>query len=334
MAWHVDIWHAAIWRVAVFALLRSACGASRLAPAQLVRLSSLNHSSRARRSTTMLGGLNIALCVLATDPPEMFSSFSPLNHSTLRPPPSPGPPGTHSRHGHCFVTHKWGHELLKKLIRDHHLPCKMAPRIPSAVPEQSVVVARNVHESIVSGYLYHRSGHECWVSQDGVPNPYPSGGNDWLRRTAWPKSVTAVPFDKRFVKNPNLCEVLAAVPQRVGLGIYAEFALRRFIMDPVSLRLSRDGNPMRVLYVCMEDLAKGGIQRDAMLEEMRGHLEGVPRGVRTARRQLAYNGSHSTFGMVTAEEREQLLALVSSFDREYFNGTLRRAQALFQCAQR
>ena len=250
----------AIWRVAVFALLRSACGASRLAPAQLVRLSSLNHSSRARRSTTMLSGLNIALCVLATDPPEMFSSFSPLNHSTLRPPPppSPGPPGTHSRHGHCFVTHKWGHELLKNLIRDDHLPCKMAPRIPSAVPEQSVVVARNVHESIVSGYLYHRSGHECWVSQDGVPNPYPSGGNDWLRRTA--------------------------VPQRVGLGIYAEFALRRFIMDPVSLRLSRDGNPMRVLYVCMEDLAKGGIQRDAMLEEMRGHLEGVPRGVRTARR--------------------------------------------------
>ena len=160
------------------------------------------------------------------------------------------------------MTHKWGHELLKNLIRDDHLPCKMAPRIPSAVPEQSVVVARNVHESIVSGYLYHRSGHECWVSQDGVPNPYPSGGNDWLRRTA--------------------------VPQRVGLGIYAEFALRRFIMDPVSLRLSRDGNPMRVLYVCMEDLAKGGIQRDAMLEEMRGHLEGVPRGVRTARRQLAY----------------------------------------------
>ena len=142
------------------------------------------------------------------------------------------------------------------------------------------------------------------TSVGSVKTAYQSGGNDWLRRTA--------------------------VPQRVGLGIYAEFALRRFIMDPVSLRLSRDGNPMRVLYVCMEDLAKGGIQRDAMLEEMRGHLEGVPRGVRTARRQLAYNGSHSTF-----EEREQLLALVSSFDREYFNGgTLRRAQALFQCAQR
>ena len=57
------------------------------------------------------------------------------------------------------------------------------------------------------------------------------------------------------------------------------------------------------------------------------------RRVRSTTREFApeITGDH---GMVTAEEREQLLALVSSFDREYFNGTLRRAQALFQCAQR
>ena len=68
---------------------RFCLGARSLAAAKLVWLSSaelaqvlLSHP----RSTTMLSGLNIALCVLAIEPPEMFSSFSPSAEATMAAP--------------------------------------------------------------------------------------------------------------------------------------------------------------------------------------------------------------------------------------------------------
>ena len=81
----------------------------------------------------------------------------------------------------CSTTHKWGSVLLRSLWIKHELPCSYGKHIEPTIANRSVVVARNVLKSVVSGYLYHKSGRECWVDEHGVPNPLPKGGNDWLR---------------------------------------------------------------------------------------------------------------------------------------------------------
>ena len=64
------------WRVAVFAEpVRAEPLETRAGPDSSAELAQVQLSHP--RSTTMLSGLNIALCVLATDPPEMILSSSP-----------------------------------------------------------------------------------------------------------------------------------------------------------------------------------------------------------------------------------------------------------------
>jgi hypothetical protein len=47
-------------------------------------------------------------------------------------------------------------------------------------------------DAVISGYLYHKSGHECALDANWKVNPFPRGGNDWARHTAWTRYVTKV----------------------------------------------------------------------------------------------------------------------------------------------
>ena len=238
----------------------------------------------------------------------------------------------------CATTHKWGTILLKQvLIPKYGLSCTFKGRIAHRLPRNSIVVARNVQESIVSGYLYHKGGHECWLDINGTPNPYPQGGNDWLRERNWAKVVNSVPYTAGYQANTNLCEVLASAPVEMGLGIYAEFALRTFLTAPMMLRSTGNAG-VPVLYICMEDLAElaatNQSQLDVDMEQVRQHLL-LGGDVRPdASRRRLYEGGHSTHGMVTSEERTELVALVNKVDKAYLKEQLQRAQALFQCGPR
>ena len=37
---------------------------------------------------------------------------------------------------------------------------------------RDVIVTRNIYESIASGYLYHKTGKECWLSSHGLPESF------------------------------------------------------------------------------------------------------------------------------------------------------------------
>lgn len=45
---------------------------------------------------------------------------------------------------------------------------KIRPQyIPSDGDFRHVLVARDIYQAIASGYLYHESGHECWLTFNG-----------------------------------------------------------------------------------------------------------------------------------------------------------------------
>ena len=52
--------------------------------------------------------------------------------------------------------------------------------LSNATDYRHVVIVRNMFESIVSGFLYHKSGHECWLSFNGQKNGHEknSTGNE------------------------------------------------------------------------------------------------------------------------------------------------------------
>ena len=238
----------------------------------------------------------------------------------------------------CATTHKWGTVMFRELIKSENLNCTLQERIVPPLREGSIVLARNVQESIVSGYLYHKAGRECWVDENGTPNPFPSGGNDWLRRPGskrnpqWSQFIKSVPYDKLYEKNQNLCEVLASASVEMGIGIYAEFALEKFVRSATQLRSSAGS----ILYLCLEDmqylteLAKtNATQLDGVLNQMRHHLHTDARP--DARRRRLFVHKHSTHGMIDRKARAELVALVDKIDDAYLGGELQKAQAFFGC---
>ena len=241
----------------------------------------------------------------------------------------------------CATTHKWGTLFFQNLIKSKKLSCSFQYRIAPSLHEGSIVLARNVQESIVSGYLYHKAGRECWVNENGSPNPFPSGGNDWLRKKKrgeiWSHFVRSVPYTKGYEQNPNLCEVLASEATEVGLGIYAEFALKKFVRPAVQLRSSA----VSILYLSLEDmhhlteLAKtNATQLDGVLNQMRHHLAHPAQRPDATRRRLkkqATEKTHSTHGMIDSKARADLVALVDKIDDAHLGGELQKAQALFGC---
>lgn len=219
------------------------------------------------------------------------------------------------------------------IVNQYHLNCSCSEHIPPQMPQRSIVVARNVQESIVSGYLYHKTGRECWVNENGIPNPLPSGGNDHFRHdNNWASHVSSVPISpESYKENPNFCEVLASAPSEMGLSIYAEIALKQFIRPAVNLR-SLGNKKGLVLYVCMEDLSTTNQSLIGVaVEQMRHHLLKGPGGDAGASRRQLYSGTHSTHSVVASGERASLLALVDKIDDAYLKGQLQEAQALFEC---
>jgi len=143
-----------------------------------------------------------------------------------------------------------------------------------------VVVVRDMFDATVSGYLYHKTGHECWLNSDGKPNPVPRGGNDWLRPLDWSRKskvplvvvqddIRISPTTETTIRFPeyNLCQALNATNETIGIGIYLEFARNAFYQSAARLRSNKD-DP--TLFVCMEEMAEHPDKTEARIRSFIG----------------------------------------------------------------
>lgn len=154
--------------------------------------------------------------------------------------------------------------VRRKYYVDEGIPCNVVgQRIPSSVTKPTVVVTREIFSSVVSGYVYHKSGKECWRDHHGKPNPISGvGGNDWLRKygSKWVKAVTRVSYPP-VATGTDLCTMLASVNEGTGIAIYAEFAYEVYIKPAVELKKKQKqvhlenahGNDASVLFLCYKD---------------------------------------------------------------------------------
>ena len=154
---------------------------------------------------------------------------------------------------HAYTTHKWGFIALSLYCSAGNCKFDMRAISHDLKPRDPYfVVARNVYEAVASGYAYHKLGAECWLDDDFHPNPYPKGGNDYMRRQPrwwWTLNVTRT-MTKEFSQIENFCEVLASLPEPIGLKMYSEFAFYKWYQKALDFLTE---NPKSKI-VCLNDL--------------------------------------------------------------------------------
>lgn len=118
---------------------------------------------------------------------------------------------------------------------------------------RTVFVTRNWFDTIISGYLYHKSGRECWLSSGG------KGGSGWLKHFNWEEFLekergrTAQYWPN--LPATNLCKYLELATPEDGLRVYADLAIAYWLNSVAALANARNVTPpakSRTLFLCYE----------------------------------------------------------------------------------
>ena len=187
-----------------------------------------------------------------------------------------------------FRVHKMGYALISELFAEYDyikassLPDPVTSKFfdEKDVDYRYVVVMRNVYDSLISGYLYHQSGHECWKNENGgamagLRQRY----NGWLQTYDWEKHVV---FVNRGIENQsssvppgrgrNLCNYLRDESEEDGLRVYMEFALHKWYRHVQIARQlaqhSSGAGSNRTMFVCYEQLVSSPLIRERTVRQI------------------------------------------------------------------
>ena len=231
-----------------------------------------------------------------------------------------------------FMTaHKWGHFLSESIARQYFagkgVSLQHVDRFRHLSTNTKVVMfVRNVVDSVVSGYLYHKSGRECWLNGVGVPL---NGTPGWLASpelsTKWKHGI--VDKEQRYKHSTkNLCEILRDTDVESGVWIYAQVAYSawyRSTFDAFHYFAKRGHN---VLYLCMNVIQRNIPQAVAKIKAFYNGKTYSYNGPKTSSR--IYTGGHSTSTNETL--RHLLRGIVQDVDRNT-GSKLARLQELYKC---
>jgi hypothetical protein len=218
-----------------------------------------------------------------------------------------------------------------------------------------VVMVRNYVEAFVSGYLYHRTGRECWLDPEGVPNNKTGrrqGNMEWVWavQAAQARHGRFGPYPRQ--RNRSLCQYLADESERDGMKVYVAYALEHWYygLKAYMRRTKRSGlNSSKSYFVCLEDASDPRWEKawyDATMDHLypgsasdRGGryqhpfpkpvLVVVATSVNASEPDAAYHGGHATSH--DPELRQRLVRLVKELDRDVFDRRITAIDKLIGC---
>ena len=261
------------------------------------------------------------------------------------------------------TSHKFGTQAMnafrKARFQDavSHAEARRRSRIAPHVDVPTVVVVRDLFDATVSGYLYHKSGRECWLNAWGKDNSKLQKRNDWLNRVDWRRDVSTVPLPRDDgaeatsaavpvavpPRDRSLCAFLAAADETTGVGAYLEWARTKFYRDAAALR-ARAEDP--ALFVCYEELTTRPDAAEARIrafwrrqQRQRGNATdatnataaegGVRRRLAGDRDGAPYRGGHATDPDPAL--RARLRAIAVYVDAIYFDGETQAWNEALNC---
>jgi hypothetical protein len=217
-----------------------------------------------------------------------------------------------------------------------------------------VILARNFYEAFVSGYLYHKSGRECWLSEFGRKWTKREKLRDWKSKVR--KSQRKYPHvDLQSLLTPasntsnvSLCRFLADhASEEDGMQAYIAFALSYFYPGLLSyLQIAAVRNAQaaqsaasaakttttittqKSLVVCFDEVTDPRKMEDLYYEMMDFLYPGGHNF--TYRRRVPTNaGGHASDPDPVL--RRRLLEIVKRLDRTVYGGDLTKVNDLIAC---
>jgi hypothetical protein len=117
-------------------------------------------------------------------------------------------------------------------------------------------MTRNWYDAIISGYLYHQSGRECWLSSGGKPE-----SRGWLKGFDWQDFLLNERGRSQYWPSPSsektkdLCRYLQVASPSIGLRVYADMSLGFWLQPLKELANIMNGTHStknRTLFICYE----------------------------------------------------------------------------------
>jgi hypothetical protein len=222
------------------------------------------------------------------------------------------------------------------------------------VDYRHVVVVRNFYEALVSGYLYHKSGRECWLSPFGKPLTT-NFTLDWKYHLAelrskyprlmrmQPKSsvLAAASSNNNNSASTSMCQYLSDEgSEEDGMKVYVAVALSFWYNGLMPyLKIARERNDhaatagaqKKSLFVCFEDLSDPRKEESLFYEVVDflfpgGHNYSFPRRGPKATERI---GGHATDPDPLL--RGRLLDIVRRLDWLVFDNDLSKINQLIPC---
>lgn len=191
---------------------------------------------------------------------------------------------------------------------------------------RDAIIVRDMYSTIISGYLYHKKGHECWLDSFGRPTNITTIDNRW-----WETIRTVMPFPVR--RKRSLCRYLAEESVEHGLHLYAHMSLffwfKHLVLQHSYSRTPDDAN--RTFFLCFGELSSGESQQSAV-SRIINHLWPGAHNFRFQSIPLMknYNGSHSTKDF-SENYKAALRRHVAKIDEKYYSGEIAALNSLFGC---
>ena len=198
---------------------------------------------------------------------------------------------------------------------------------------RTVFVTRNWFDTIISGYLYHKSGRECWLSSGGR-----GGSSGWLLRFNWEEFLekkrgrTAQYWPN--LPATNLCKYLQLASPEDGLRVYADLAIAYWLNSVAALANARNVTPPaknRTLFLCYEQFNLNENFPDAIKEagSFLYPAEDIAQWDGIVSTNQGGGGHATTKDNAT---RMGLHALLRSIDSEHFDGEINAGSLKFGCS--
>jgi hypothetical protein len=168
----------------------------------------------------------------------------------------------------------------------------------------------------VSGYLYHKTGHECWLSLTGESKDWK---NFWVNTGEWSVSRWTHRPLHPLVRGRSLCTYLLEESEEDGIRAFVDLSLTHYYAGILPHRelVEQNETTVKTLFVCFDEITNPATQVATFQKMMDSMFLGLlsyelPNVTTTT------NEGHST--RKDPEERARLMALVETFDWELFHG--------------
>lgn len=237
-------------------------------------------------------------------------------------------------HRRFIGVHKGGHVLVSQL-REMYFPKVTSVFVrrnstqTNAMYElltdyREVFIARDLYEMIVSGYLYHKSGKECWLDMYGAPlEDEPQQQRNTLIRD-WEDLLQK---QSPFVNNRSLCRYLADESTDIGIGVYAEYAVERWYRPFFDI-IDRRQDTSRSKFLDLHQLDNDTLR--PTLVPMLQDFFAIPHTTFRSAHSRTPNDKNKAIhdhGHDTSHDpnlRSQLKDLIHQFDETYLNGWIEK----------